>query len=110
MGFRRWLFRSCFTSGLATVTGSCGGPPAPGSSEQATSSSERKSEGARRKRWGMTFDLFCSGGSVPRSREGGGRRSEEHTSELQSLLRISYAVFCLKNNNADERTCRKQTS
>src|SRR3546814_6283930 len=27
---------------------------------------------------------------------GGGCRSEEHTSELQSLMRISYAVFCLK--------------
>src|SRR3546814_1617969 len=27
---------------------------------------------------------------------GGARRSEEHTSELQSLMRISYAVFCLK--------------
>src|SRR3546814_1067475 len=27
------------------------------------------------------------------------RRSEEHTSELQSLMRISYAVFCLNNNN-----------
>src|SRR3546814_8128211 len=27
----------------------------------------------------------------------GVRRSEEHTSELQSLMRISYAVFCLKN-------------
>src|SRR3546814_8488007 len=26
----------------------------------------------------------------------GGARSEEHTSELQSLMRISYAVFCLK--------------
>src|SRR3546814_1797226 len=26
-------------------------------------------------------------------------RSEEHTSELQSLMRSSYAVFCLKNNN-----------
>src|SRR3546814_8742225 len=26
------------------------------------------------------------------------RRSEEHTSELQSLMRNSYAVFCLKNN------------
>src|SRR3546814_1753201 len=26
-------------------------------------------------------------------------RSEEHTSELQSLMRISYAVFCLKTNN-----------
>src|SRR3546814_4807844 len=28
--------------------------------------------------------------------DGGDQRSEEHTSELQSLLRISYAVFCLK--------------
>src|SRR3546814_2815227 len=28
----------------------------------------------------------------------GGWRSEEHTSELQSLMRISYAVFCLKKN------------
>src|SRR3546814_1865575 len=27
-----------------------------------------------------------------------GARSEEHTSELQSLMRISYAVFCLKQN------------
>src|SRR3546814_3970077 len=26
-------------------------------------------------------------------------RSEEHTSELQSLMRISYAVFCFKKNN-----------
>src|SRR3546814_9626348 len=26
-------------------------------------------------------------------------RSEEHTSELQSIMRISYAVFCLKNKN-----------
>src|SRR3546814_17025121 len=28
-----------------------------------------------------------------------GSRSEEHTSELQSLMRISYAVFCLKKKN-----------
>src|SRR3546814_8995074 len=28
-------------------------------------------------------------------------RSEEHTSELQSLMRISYAVFCLKKKNND---------
>src|SRR3546814_6215492 len=33
--------------------------------------------------------------STPISRSGK-RRSEEHTSELQSLMRISYAVFCLK--------------
>src|SRR3546814_5557835 len=29
----------------------------------------------------------------------GSERSEEHTSELQSLMRISYAVFCLKKKN-----------
>src|SRR3546814_1812324 len=34
-----------------------------------------------------------------------GPRSEEHTSELQSLMRISYAVFCLKKkNNIHEKT------
>src|SRR3546814_4879917 len=34
---------------------------------------------------------------VAQARLGGGRiRSEEHTSELQSLMRLSYAVFCLK--------------
>src|SRR3546814_164316 len=31
-----------------------------------------------------------------------GVRSEEHTSELQSLMRISYAVFCLKKKNKNE--------
>src|SRR3546814_4253264 len=30
-------------------------------------------------------------------------RSEEHTSELQSLMRISYAVFCLKKNNNEKK-------
>src|SRR3546814_4527710 len=34
--------------------------------------------------------------SVAPSPPGDHRRSEEHTSELQSLMRISYAVFCLK--------------
>src|SRR3546814_10731437 len=32
------------------------------------------------------------------------RRSEEHTSELQSLMRISYAVFCL-NKNTNQNRC-----
>src|SRR3546814_6046315 len=35
----------------------------------------------------------------PRRRRPSGRRSEEHTSELQSLMRNSYAVFCLKKKN-----------
>src|SRR3546814_4934345 len=34
------------------------------------------------------------------------RRSEEHTSELQSLMRISYAVFCLKKKKKKNKTHR----
>src|SRR3546814_6322825 len=38
-----------------------------------------------------------------RSRLPSGGRSEEHTSELQSLMRISYAVFCLKKKMTQHR-------
>src|SRR3546814_1681962 len=40
---------------------------------------------------------------TPEVEDGGliGQRSEEHTSELQSLMRISYAVFCLKKKNTN---------
>src|SRR3546814_6813955 len=37
------------------------------------------------------------------------RRSEEHTSELQSLMRISYAVFCLKKKTSFERKSQYST-
>src|SRR3546814_10333118 len=40
--------------------------------------------------------LFCAFGHLQRERLILVFRSEEHTSELQSLMRISYAVFCLK--------------
>src|SRR3546814_4464693 len=36
-------------------------------------------------------------------------RSEEHTSELQSLMRNSYAVFCLKQKTSPEARARKYT-
>src|SRR3546814_2778560 len=36
-------------------------------------------------------------------------RSEEHTSELQSLMRISYAVFCLKKKKKNNKHKYKQT-
>src|SRR3546814_1399890 len=39
---------------------------------------------------------------VQRSRQARAARSEEHTSELQSLMRISYAVFCLKQKTQPE--------
>src|SRR3546814_2731765 len=37
-----------------------------------------------------------------------GMRSEEHTSELQSLMRISYAVFCLKKKKKNRRNNTKR--
>src|SRR3546814_9901101 len=37
-------------------------------------------------------------------------RSEEHTSELQSLMRISYAVFCLKKKKKNTKNIRLQPS
>src|SRR3546814_10415512 len=43
----------------------------------------------------------------PRGRS---RRSEEHTSELQSLMRISYAVFCLKKKKKTSNRATKVTT
>src|SRR3546814_3171745 len=42
---------------------------------------------------------ICFGSMRVNSGVYGRMRSEEHTSELQSLMRISYAVFCLKKKN-----------
>src|SRR3546814_9157375 len=50
------------------------------------------------------FKLYCE--ALPGG--DGGTRSEEHTSELQSLMRISYAVFCLKKKN--KHTLQRQTT
>src|SRR3546814_10026442 len=49
--------------------------------------------------------LERSGGSMT----GASDRSEEHTSELQSLMRISYAVFCLKKKKQRRRKRQKNT-
>src|SRR3546814_6069804 len=50
---------------------------------------------------GTAVDRRTGSGNLRQCRHRGGKgrnacRSEEHTSELQSLMRISYAVFCLK--------------
>src|SRR3546814_3493026 len=52
---------------------------------------------------------FHGRGVFPRIGAGahGGGRSEEHTSELQSLMRISYAVFCLKKKKNRPRQIGK---
>src|SRR3546814_2933703 len=49
------------------------------------------------------------GGETSQSREDKEWRSEEHTSELQSLMRISYAVFCLKKQKIQYQTIQKLT-
>src|SRR3546814_5767694 len=49
--------------------------------------------------------------AVPKLGSLRGHRSEEHTSELQSLMRISYAVFCLKkkkNNSTTQQTHNRE--
>src|SRR3546814_4942724 len=57
--------------------------------------SEERAEGPRKLRVGRRI----AGNNVGRERIDPLMRSEEHTSELQSLMRISYAVFCLKKKN-----------
>src|SRR3546814_7171427 len=47
----------------------------------------------------MHFDRPANVDHVREQLATAGYRSEEHTSELQSLMRISYAVFCLKKKN-----------
>src|SRR3546814_5064808 len=69
------------------------------------------------KRWaGIAWMLLCLEfwwqGVCARSRTTAptaSRRSEEHTSELQSLMRISYAVFCLKKKKKKKNTQPKDT-
>src|SRR3546814_2038844 len=53
-----------------------------------------------------TFVLlrYALGGDRPSQTTHHTRRSEEHTSELQSLMRISYAVFCLKKKTNTTNT------
>src|SRR3546814_10445605 len=65
--------------------------------------SDRTTEPVHKGAVGLVLDLVAptTGGMVDdvlRQNAGDGRRSEEHTSELQSLMRISYAVFCLQKN------------
>src|SRR3546814_9237000 len=67
---------------------------------------------------GLMLDTAMKGGARKLESERGSasyaRRSEEHTSELQSLMRISYAVFCLKKkktntHNQDKQIIQKET-
>src|SRR3546814_20358366 len=64
--------------------------------------------GARRKRQFVKGDERGFLELPPIGADQSRRRSEEHTSELQSLMRISYAVFCLKKKKKQRQKERRQ--
>src|SRR3546814_9964827 len=82
------LFLSTNSDSASVLDLPCGCPLGRGSG--ATCTSSRRSDAPSVKRADQPLSLTSS------NRSGAGIRSEEHTSELQSLMRISYAVFCLK--------------
>src|SRR3546814_4532028 len=53
-------------------------------------------------------DRFLAPDPVGQAARPDEKRSEEHTSELQSLMRISYAVFCLKKKKQHKQTKNKK--
>src|SRR3546814_10195115 len=55
-------------------------------------------------------ELDVAGHGAPQQRRTRALRSEEHTSELQSLMRISYAVFCLKKKKHITHQHRESTT
>src|SRR3546814_7063123 len=67
-----------------------------------------RADGMRRRRMAAVEEvrLLAAHGQRPAGQGAPHGRSEEHTSELQSLMRISYAVFCLKK----KLTCRTHTT
>src|SRR3546814_9563705 len=56
------------------------------------------------------FMAFVEAGGYEIQQRSEGQRSEEHTSELQSLMRISYAVFCLKKKKKITHTISKHNN
>src|SRR3546814_9906373 len=83
---RRVLLRSAVSVGAAAIA-------APALAQTAI---ESLIAAPRRGAWDDQFDAKAGSRTVATVTTH--NRSEEHTSELQSLMRISYAVFCLKKN------------
>src|SRR3546814_7283354 len=83
--------------------------PCPASAAELMIVSSRLSEDLSLQLGRNTLAVRCAWNAPPRTLYfRSGWRSEEHTSELQSLMRISYAVFCLKKNTNKQQTTTKQ--
>src|SRR3546814_4175393 len=96
------LFRSVPATGRETAPPAADDCAESAGRRQAKAAAPRSSAGATSRRTAsigrepVAQDVDLLGRHQARSMAG---RSEEHTSELQSLMRISYAVFCLKIKN-----------
>src|SRR3546814_9996081 len=78
-------------------------------SPEARESQDFTGTRARSAAIGSAGEAVASAG-VAAAPDAGAFRSEEHTSELQSLMRISYAVFCLKKKkNENDQELEHQT-
>src|SRR3546814_8957538 len=64
----------------------------------------------RSRRHDIAPELVALVGDPHQPAQGYQDRSEEHTSELQSLMRISYAVFCLKKKNNTTKLTYERTT
>src|SRR3546814_1689173 len=115
-GFRRVLFRSLVASGNqpepeaavrepqpdateADTTGAAATEAAATETKVATLQSKLDDLAAAVEARAAEAERLEVALAVERERRVVAERSEEHTSELQSLMRISYAVFCLKKKN-----------
>src|SRR3546814_5747411 len=88
---------SAISSALWPVTRAAG--------NKAFRQSRRSGEISLRARRASAFAAQIA--SIPVPADGSSMRSEEHTSELQSLMRISYAVFCLKKKTNTKYQTKK---
>src|SRR3546814_9323324 len=95
------LFRSCRAGFSGTVRFPTHRPKAP-----ATAECPRGSRRCRRARRPGAARHGSGGGCC---RSATASRSEEHTSELQSLMRISYAVFCLQKKKKNPSNNKNDT-
>src|SRR3546814_2272200 len=93
------LFRSVrYTSSCNTIGGTSGSPVIDDATGKVVAVNNTGNEDGARCTVNNPCEVAENGTVTVR------RRSEEHTSELQSLMRISYAVFCLKKKKTPNTT------
>src|SRR3546814_5109121 len=95
-GVAVWPTWLCTASALQVI--SAGGGVDSADISLAAQAASGKAAAVAIQRWFMTLSPFHQ----HRRSSGATRRSEEHTSELQSLMSISYAVFCLKKKTKNK--------